>query len=77
MITYEVAVSFFPHTDPEDFSISYDAYFSKVLSQEKGRRTKKKDALYLPLVRESADELAGSAGGTIYWDKPLIEARYD
>ena len=28
-IRYEAAVSFFPHRDPEDFAVSYDAYFSK------------------------------------------------
>ncbi len=27
MISYKVAVSFFPHKDPEDFAVSYDAYF--------------------------------------------------
>ena len=26
MISYKVAVSFFPHKDPEDFAVSYDAY---------------------------------------------------
>ena len=25
-ISYKAAVSFFPHRDPEDFSVSYDAY---------------------------------------------------
>ena len=30
-IRYEAAVSFFPHRDPEDFAVSYDAFFSKVL----------------------------------------------
>ena len=77
MISYEVSVSFFPFNDPEDFAISYDAYFSKVLSQEKGRRTKKKDELYLSMVRETADELAETAGGSIDWEEPLIPARYD
>ena len=77
MISYEVSVSFFPFEDPEDFRITYDAYFSKILSQEKGRRTKKKDAMYLEQVRDVADELAEEAGGTIDWDKPLIPAQYD
>ena len=77
VITYEVSVSFFPFNDPEDFVISYDAFFSKVLSQEKGRRTKKKDELYLSMVRETADDLAESTGGSIDWEKPLIPARYD
>ena len=77
VITYEVSVSFFPFNNPEDFVISYDAFFSKVLSQEKGRRTKKKDELYLSMVKDTADELAESAGGYIDWEKPLIPARYD
>ncbi len=77
MISYEVSVNFFPHTDPEDFAVSYDAFFSKVLSQEKGRRTRKKDDANLSLVHETADELAKSAGGSINWELPLIPARYD
>ena len=39
-IRYEVAVSFFPHVSDEDYAISYDAYFSKVLFEAKGRRSK-------------------------------------
>ena len=77
MISYEVSVNFFPHNDPEDFAVSYDAFFSKVLSTEKGRRTKKKDEANLSLLHETADELARSAEGSIYWDLPLIPARYD
>lgn len=76
MISYEVSISFFPHNDAEDFGISYDACFSEVLCNEKGRRSKKKDSLYLSLVNETADVLANSAGGRIFWDKPLIPARY-
>ena len=30
MITYEYSVSFFPHDDPEDFAISYDACVNEV-----------------------------------------------
>ena len=30
VITYEVSVSFFPFNDPEEFGISYDAFFSKI-----------------------------------------------
>ena len=35
-IKYEAAVSFFPHRDEEDYAVSYDAYFSKVLYEAKG-----------------------------------------
>ncbi len=76
-ITYEYSVSFFPHDDPEDFAISYDACESEVVFQGKGRRTKKRDAEYLgeAVLREHADALAERLQGTIEWDKPLIEPR--
>ncbi len=38
MISYKAAVSFFPHRDEEDFAVSYDAYFEKVLFNASGRR---------------------------------------
>ena len=76
MITYETSVSFFPHNDPEDFAVSYDAYFSKVLTEGKGRRSKKKDAACLEMVRDAVNELAGTAGSTVCWEQPLTEARY-
>ena len=31
MITYEVSVNFFPHTDEEDFAVSYDACYTDIL----------------------------------------------
>lgn len=60
----------------EDFGISYDAYASKVIYNEKGRRSKKRDALMLEQVKEVADALAEEMNGVIYWDKPLREAVY-
>lgn len=75
MITYEVGVSFFPHRDEEDFGISYDAYASKVIFSDKGRRSKKRDAAMLELMRETADACAAELDGTIFWDKPLREAQ--
>ena len=75
-IMYEVGISFFPHRDEEDFGISYDAYASKVIFNEKGRRSKKRDAQMLEQVREMADALAEEMGGAIHWDKPLREAVY-
>lgn len=76
-IRYEVGVTFFPHVDAEDFAISYDAFASKELCNMKGRRSKKRDALYLSQVKEVANELAVSLNGTIDWDHPLVEARYE
>ena len=75
-IRYEAGVSFFPHQDPEDFAVSYDACALKELLRTQGRRSKKRDALYLEQVQTAADELAASLGGTIHWDKPLRDAQY-
>lgn len=75
-IMYEVGISFFPHRDEEDFGISYDAYASKVIFNEKGRRSKKRDAQMLEQVREVASALADELGGTIDWEKPLRDAIY-
>lgn len=75
-IMYEVGISFFPHRDEEDFAISYDAYASKVIFNEKGRRSKKRDVQMLEMVKDVASTLAEEMGGTIYWDKPLRDAVY-
>ena len=75
-IKYEVGLSFFPHRDAEDFAISYDAYASKEIYHARGRRSKKREAVYLEELRGHADELAAGMGGTIFWDKPLREACY-
>ena len=74
-IKYEAAVTFFPHRDEEDFAVSYDAYFSKVLFEAKGRRSKKREEALLQEFQQHIDELVQEAGGTVYWDKPLREAR--
>ena len=76
MIRYEVGVTFFPHRDDEDFAVSYDAAALKELVNTKGRRSKKRDDMYLAQVQTAADELASSLNGTIHWDKPLREAQY-
>ena len=52
-IMYEVGISFFPHRDEEDFGISYDAYASKEIFNEKGRRSKKKETVFMEQVRHS------------------------
>ena len=74
-IRYEAAVTFFPHRDEEDFAVSYDAYFSKVLYEGKGRRSKKREEALMQEFQQHIDELAQEANGTIYWEKPLREAR--
>ncbi|MBR7062027.1 MAG: hypothetical protein IKI42_03250 [Clostridia bacterium] len=72
-ITYAVTVSFFPHRTKDDFGVSYDAYSEKILFSGKGRRSKKKEAVYLDSLTEAADEAANAVGGRIFWDKPLGE----
>jgi len=75
-VSYEVSVSFFPHNDPEDFAISCDAYAAREISRGKGRRSKKREAAFLETFRAQADAVAAELGGTIDWDRPLIEARW-
>ena len=75
MITYKAAVTFFPHRDEEDYAVSYDAYFEKVIYEGKGRRSKKKEAIYLEQLPEVINQLAEENGAEVCWDKPLREAR--
>ena len=74
-IKYEAAVTFFPHRDEEDYAVSYDAYFSKVLYEAKGRRSKKREQVLLQEFQQYIDELVQDVGGVVCWDKPLREAR--
>ena len=76
MIRYEAAVSFFPHNDEQDFAVSYDAYYSDVLYEAKGRRSKKRETALLETFREDIDALAKMAGGKVFWEQPLLKARY-
>lgn len=76
MISYEAAVTFFPHNDEEDYAVSYDAYFSRKLYEAKGRRSKKREAGLLETLREEIDAIAAENGGaSVFWDRPLREAR--
>lgn len=75
-IRYEAAVTFFPHRDDEDFAVSYDAYYSKVLYEAKGRRSKKREQqLMQDEFKPAVDALAAGIGGKVLWDAPLREAR--
>ena len=75
MITYKVAVSFFPHRDPEDFAISYDAYFEKEIFSAPGRRSKKREAAFLDSLRNEIDAIASEHGASVDWEHPLNDAR--
>ena len=74
-IRYEAAVTFFPHNDEEDFAVSYDAYFSKVLYEAKGRRSKKREQALMETFEQEIDQLAETIGGKVLWEQPLREAR--
>ena len=74
-IKYEVAVTFFPHVSDDDYAVSYDAYFSKVVYEAKGRRSKKREQELMETIQTEIDTLAVEANAIIFWDKPLTEAR--
>ena len=75
MISYKVAVSFFPHKDPEDFAVSYDAYFEKEVFNAPGRRSKKREAAFMESLRNEIDAISAEYDATVDWDHPLNEAR--
>ena len=74
-IRYEAAVTFFPHEEENDFAVSYDAYYSTVLFDGPGRRSKKREEKLLLTLQAEIDALAAAAGGAVFWDRPLREAR--
>lgn len=74
-ICYELGISFFPHDDPDDFAVSYDAVVSRVLYEAKGRRSKKREKGLMETFKEEADELAKELDGEIFWDQLLREPR--
>ena len=75
MISYKVAVSFFPHRDAEDFAVSYDAYFDKEIFHAPGRRSKKREAAFLKALRSEIDALVAMYDAHVDWDHPLNEVR--
>ena len=74
-ITYEAAVNFFPHNDEEDYAVSYDAYHSKILYSQPGRRSRKREAVLLTELQSVIDELAAELDAAVFWDRPLRDAR--
>ena len=75
-IRYTLTVTFFPYENAEDFRISYDAVFSEVLYEGKGRRSKKREQGFLAELHRFADALAAAQQAEIFWDKPLTEPRF-
>ena len=47
----------------------------KVLYEGKGRRSGKKEKVFLDTFNETIDDIASEAGGKVIWDSPLGEAR--
>ena len=74
-ITYEWSITFFPHDAPEDFAVSYDAIVSRKVYEGKGRRSKKKEEVYLAEQEAVCDELAAELEGKVFWEQPLREVR--
>ena len=74
-IRYTASVSFFPHNDEDDYAVSYDAYFEKELFTGKGRRSRKREAIFKENIQDGIHASADEAGGKIFWDRPLGEAR--
>ena len=75
-VRYEAVLSFFPHDTAEDFGISYDICASRTLYEGRGRRSKKREAALLEGLQETLDDLAAEMGGEVFWEKPLIPARF-
>ena len=75
-IRYVAAVSFFPHTDEEDYAVSYDAAAETELYSAPGRRAKKREQALLETLRGHIDALAASLDGEVFWDEPLRDAQY-
>ena len=75
-VRYEAAVTFFPHIDEDDYAVSYDAYYSDVLYEAPGRRSKKREGAMLETLRAHASAAAATLDGEFLWDEPLREARF-
>ena len=74
-IIYKAAVTFFPHRDEEDYAVSYDAYFEKELYSGKGRRSGKREAIFIDELQETIDLIAKEQNASVLWDEPLREER--
>jgi len=74
-IRYEISVTFFPHRDEEDYAVSYDDAFRAVVYDAPGRRSRRREAALLEALAGQIDALAAPAGGRVFWDRPLGEAR--
>ena len=76
-IRYEDAVTFFWHSDEEDYAVAYDLYQSRVIYDEEGIRSQTRELKLMEDFTKVIDELAAEAGGSVFWDRPLQDARTD
>jgi len=77
-IAYTARLIFFAHNEPGDFTIPFAPCFEKELYSGKGRRSRKREAALREAQFEAAvNELAAEAGGKLFWDKPLTDAKID
>ena len=74
-IRYTAAATFFPHRDPEDFAVSYDAIAETILYEGKGRRSEKREAALLEDLQAAVNEASALLNAQVFWDKPLGEAQ--
>ena len=74
-IKYTAAVAFMPYEDEEDFRVPFDAYFTKTIYEDRGRRSKKKEKQFIEDLQQYIDELATKVEGKVFWDKPLSDER--
>ena len=78
VLTYQASASFFPFEDEEDFSVANDAYVSDIVADGQKRRSKKNEEKLMEGFREKIDSLLPqlSEDATVYWDRPLRDARF-
>ena len=74
-IRYEVAITFFPHREETDFAVSYDAFFSRVVYEAPGRRSKKRERQLWADIQALAAPLLEQADGRVLWERPLRPLR--
>ena len=75
---YQISASFFPFRDPEDFLVANDVLVSKTVLAGIKRRNRKKEAEIMKSFRDEIDAILPElkADAVIYWDRPLLDARW-
>ena len=78
VLAYEISASFMPFEDEEDFRVPNDVRVSRVVLDGRKKRAKDKEKELLSTIQEEIDALlpALRADAEVYWDRPLLDARY-